>query len=159
VRRNEEENRVAITVECSFRVSTPAPTVAAYLEDFSNTEEWDPGTLRCRRLDQGPLAVGARWENTSRFRGRESTLQYRLVTREPHRLVFRGDNRTVTATDDIAIRPHGAGSLVTYRATLNFHGLFRFAEPVLRGSFERLADAVQARLPHVLDSLPPGPAG
>jgi carbon monoxide dehydrogenase subunit G len=150
---------VAITVECSFRVSTPPATVAAYLEDFAHTEEWDPGTVRCRRLDEGPPAVGARWENTSRFRGRETTLLYQLVTREPQRLVFRGVNRTVTATDDIAIRPHGDGSLVTYRATLNFHGLFRLAEPLLRGSFEGLADAVQDRLPHVLDSLPPSPAG
>ncbi|SEM55592.1 SRPBCC family protein [Streptacidiphilus jiangxiensis] len=148
---------MAITVVRSFRVATPAPTVASYLEDFSNTEQWDPGTVRCRRLDPGPLAVGARWENTSRFRGRQATLDYRLVTREPHRLVFHGVNRTVSATDDIAIRPHGDGSLVTYRATLTFKGLLRFAEPILRRSFEDLADAVQVRLRHVLDALPPAP--
>ncbi|WP_236652255.1 SRPBCC family protein [Streptacidiphilus neutrinimicus] len=148
---------MAITVERSFRVATPAPTVAAYLEDFTHTEEWDPGTVRCRRLDPGPPAVGARWQNTSQFRGRQTTLDYRLVAREPHRLVFHGVNRTVSATDDIAIRPHGDGTLVTYRATLAFKGLFRFAEPILRRSFDELADAVQARLPQVLGSLPPHP--
>lgn len=146
---------MAITVERSFKVAASAATVTAYLEDFTHTEAWDPGTVRCRRLDEGPLGVGARWENTSRFRGRESTLQYRLVTREPHRLVFHGTNRTVAATDDIAVRPHAEGSLVTYRATLTFQGIFRFAEPFLRRSFEALADAVQAKLPGVLDSLAP----
>ncbi|WP_232248495.1 SRPBCC family protein [Streptacidiphilus rugosus] len=149
---------MAITVERSFRVGTPASTVVAYLEDFAHTEEWDPGTVRCRRTDAGPVAVGARWQNTSRFRGRETTLDYRLVTREPDRLVFQGSNRSVSATDDMAIRPHGDGTLVTYRATLTFKGVLRLAEPLLRGAFDDLADAVEARLPAVLGALPPTPA-
>jgi carbon monoxide dehydrogenase subunit G len=145
---------MAVTVERSFLVSAPARRVAAYLVDFAHTEEWDPGTVRCRRLDPGPLDVGARWENTSRFRGRETTLHYRLVTREAHRLVFEGANRAVTATDDIAIRPNGESTLITYRATLRFSGVYRLAEPFLRRSFEELADAVQARLPRILNTLP-----
>lgn len=154
---------MAIIVERTFHTSAPAATASAYLADFAHTQEWDPGTVRCRRLDHGPLAVGARWENTSRFRGREATLDYRLATREPHRLVFEGFNRTVRATDDISIRAHDEGAAVTYRATLRFRGVLRFAEPLLRGAFEELADAVESRLPQVLDALPPtgpdGPAG
>ncbi|WP_042434713.1 SRPBCC family protein [Streptacidiphilus anmyonensis] len=145
---------MAITVERSFRVDASRSAVAAYLEDFTHTQQWDPGTVACRRLDVGPIAVGARWENTSRFRGRETTLHYRLLIRRPERLVFRGENRTVQATDDIAILPNGPGSLITYRATLRFKRVFRLAEPLLRGAFDELADAVQARLPEVLETLP-----
>lgn len=151
---------MAISVERTFRTSAPAATAVAYLADFANTQEWDPGTVRCRRLDHGPIAVGARWENTSRFRGRETALHYHhhLACREPNRLVFEGSNRTVSATDDIAVRPDGEGAAVTYRATLRFKGPLRFAEPLLRGAFEELADAVEARLPQVLDALAADPA-
>ncbi|WP_043474997.1 SRPBCC family protein, partial [Kitasatospora sp. MBT66] len=49
-----------------------ADEVLRYLADFGNTEQWDPGTVRCDRLDGGPVAEGSTWRNVSRFRGRET---------------------------------------------------------------------------------------
>ncbi|MBF9069130.1 SRPBCC family protein [Streptacidiphilus fuscans] len=60
----------------------------------------------------------------------------------------------LAATDQIAVRPQGSGSLITYRAILRFNGVFRLAEPLLRSSFDELADAVQVRLTQVLHALP-----
>ncbi|MFI5529988.1 SRPBCC family protein [Kitasatospora sp. NPDC051853] len=139
-----------IRVERTMRVERPAEEVLRYLADFGNAPEWDPGTEACVRLDDGPVAEGASWRNTSRFRGRRTELTYRLERRAPDRLVFVGHNRTVTATDDIAVRAVDGGTVVHYRASLRFHGLAALAGPFLRGEFERLADAVADRLPRVL---------
>ncbi|MFF5922058.1 SRPBCC family protein [Streptomyces flavochromogenes] len=137
-----------ITVERSFVVGLPLDELVTYLEDFSRTEEWDPGTVRCVRLDEGPVLPGARWRNTSRFRGRTTRLEYRLVTREPSRLMFVGENKTVTATDDLGFKAESASlTRLTYRASLRFKGLARLATPFLRAEFERLGDEVVERLP------------
>ncbi|MFJ2784006.1 MULTISPECIES: SRPBCC family protein [unclassified Streptomyces] len=138
---------MVIRVERTFVVRRPLPELVAYLEDFAHAEEWDPGTVRCARLDEGPVAPGARWHNTSRFRDRTTELEYRLAVREPARLVFVGENRTVTAVDDLRFLDEGTDTRLTYRASLGFKGLARFAAPFLRAEFERLADGVSARLP------------
>ncbi|MFD4370689.1 SRPBCC family protein [Streptomyces sp. NPDC058486] len=137
-----------ITVERSFVVGLPLDELVAYMEDFSRAEEWDPGTVRCVRLDEGPVRPGARWRNTSRFRGRTTDLDYQLVRREPARLVFVGENKTVTATDDLRFAAESASlTRLTYRASLRFKGLARLATPLLRAEFERMGDAVAERLP------------
>ncbi|WP_030202774.1 SRPBCC family protein [Streptomyces sp. NRRL S-87] len=158
-----------IAVERSFVVHRPLSELVAYLEDFARAEEWDPGTVSCVRLDDGPVRPGARWRNTSRFRGRTTELDYRLVVREPARLVFVGENGTVTAVDDLRFVGVGVGeggdaggggggagprTRLTYRASLTFKGLARLAAPFLRPEFERLADGVTARLPAAAEKRP-----
>ncbi|MFI0928558.1 SRPBCC family protein [Streptomyces sp. NPDC021012] len=136
-----------ISVERVLVVRRPLAEVVAYLEDFGRAEEWDPGTVRCVRLDDGPVRQGARWRNTSRFRGRTTELRYELAVREPFRLVFRGENKTVTALDDLRFAEEGTATRLTYRASLTFKGFARLAAPFLRGEFERMADDVADRLP------------
>ncbi|MFF9199487.1 SRPBCC family protein [Streptomyces sp. NPDC014779] len=141
-----------ITVERVIAVRRPPAELVAYLADFARTEEWDPGTVRCVRLDEGPVRPGASWRNTSRFRGRTTELRYELVVREPGRLVFVGENRTVRATDVLRFAGEGTGTRLTYRASLAFKGLARLAEPFLRSEFERLGDAVATRLPQAAEA-------
>lgn len=136
-----------ISVERVLVVGLPLPELVAYLEDFAHTEEWDPGTVSCVRLDDGPVRMGSRWRNTSVFRGRTTDLEYRLDVREPARLVFVGENRTVTAVDDLRFGIEGTGTRLTYQASLRFKGFAKLAAPFLRSEFERLADGVSTRLP------------
>ncbi|MFD8019710.1 SRPBCC family protein [Streptomyces lavendulae] len=137
-----------ITVERSFLVGRPLDVLITYLEDFGHTEEWDPGTVRCVRIDEGPVGPGASWDNTSRFRGRTTRLVYRLASRGPQQLVFIGANKTVTATDVMRFESQSAlATRLSYTASLRFKGLARFAEPFLRAEFEALADKVAQRLP------------
>ncbi|MFE5792647.1 SRPBCC family protein [Streptomyces sp. NPDC056503] len=137
-----------ITVRRRFRIAVPLDDLVAYLEDFERTEEWDPGTVRCVRVDEGPVRPGSTWLNTSRFRGRTSELVYRLEVRDPAHLVFVGTNKTVTSTDDMLFEAVSPGETsLTYRASLRFKGLARLATPFLKAEFERMADEVAERLP------------
>lgn len=137
--------------------------VAAFLSDFTTTEEWDPGTVACRRLGEAadaPVRVGSRFENVSSFRGRLTTLVYRveeLVEGERIRLV--GENKTVTSVDDLCFERAGSGCRVRYEVDFRFKGLARLAVPFLRPALKRLADEGAVSMKRALDDLAPQAAG
>ncbi len=143
------------TVERTVEVDRPVADVFAYLADFTHTEQWDPGTVRTTRTDQGPLGVGARFHNVSEFRGRRTELDYRLMRfDQDEHLTFTGTNRTVTATDDLALRATATGTRITYRAHFTFKRWARLAEPLLRRGLDKIADETIAQLGATLETLP-----
>ncbi len=139
-----------VHVQRTFPVSGTVPDVIDYLADFGHAEAWDPGTVSCVREGSGPLQVGARWTNTSTFRGRTTVLRYRLAERSAQRLTFVGENKTAHSVDDLVVRDVGAGTEITYTADIRFKGLARLADPFLRGTFETLADETVEQLTRVL---------
>lgn len=146
-----------IQVERRFVVSARLAEVIDYLKDFSHAEEWDPGTERCVRTDSGEIRVGSTWHNVSRFRGRTTELDYRLAALAEDQLTFVGNNRTATSTDDLTFRAAGTGTSVNYRATIQFHGLAKLADPLMQRVFNRIADETVDQMTRVLNALN-GPA-
>jgi len=47
------------SVSRTFDVAPQPEVVVSYLADFSHAEQWDPGTERCVRNDDGPVRVGS----------------------------------------------------------------------------------------------------
>ena len=84
------------TVSRTFTVSPPPNVVIDYLKDFSNAEEWDPGTESCTRNDSGPVQVGSTWHNVSKIVGTTTELTYQLTELTDERIVFVVKNETST---------------------------------------------------------------
>ena len=101
----------------------------------------------------GEVGVGTTWANVSEFRGKDTELTYRLAVLEPAHLVFVGENKTVTSTDDITLSTVGSGTSVDYHATFDFHGLANLAVPFIKSDLEDLGDKTQYKLTEVLSSL------
>ena len=80
------------TVERTFSVNLAPDAVVDYLKDFANAEEWDPGTERCVRTDDGPIRVGSTWHNTSKIAGVTTELTYTLDELSADTVVFAGKN-------------------------------------------------------------------
>ena len=144
-----------ITVERQVRTATSLATVFEYLSDFTHTEQWDPGTVRTTRTDDGPLRVGSTFRNVSTYRGRETELDYRVVRMDAgEHLTFTGINKSVEATDDMGFTTAAdEHTLITYRAHFTFKGWARLAEPFLKHGFEQIADDTVIQLKRVLDAL------
>lgn len=149
----EERQSHVVSVNRTFTVAKPIAEVVGYLSDFANAQAWDPGTVTCARLDSGPVKVGSTWKNVSKFRGRETALDYRLVTLDPTRLVFKGVNKTVTSTDDLNFTALPDGTRISYTANLEFSGIVKLFGWALKGEFEKLADQVEKQLPAVINAL------
>ncbi len=137
------------TVETS---ASPA-AVFAYLSDFTNTDEWDPGTVRTVKVS-GDGGVGTKYHNTSKFMGRETELTYEVVTHQPDSLfALRGENSSVVAQDRMEIAPTGSGSQVTYTADFAFKGIGKIVAPLLAPALKKLGDDAEKGLREGLAKL------
>jgi carbon monoxide dehydrogenase subunit G len=138
-------------VERTFTIARPVEAVFDYLADFTNTNEWDPGTVETTRTS-GDGGVGTTYANTSEFMGRRTDLVYEtLVHERPGRLQFRGTNKSATATDTMSFVPDGDATTMTYRAEFDFGRIGNLVAPLLfRRKLEKLADEVVAQLQRTL---------
>ena len=146
-----------IEITRSVETTTPIEKVFAYLSDFTNTEEWDPGTVSTRRV-AGDGGVGTKYDNVSKFAGSKTELTYTVRTHVPNeRFVLVGQNKTVTATDTMTFSPTAGGTRVTYNAAFEFKGLFGKVAPVLSPvlgiAFKKLGDEAEKGLQTNLDKL------
>lgn len=138
----------------TLTVQRPIDEVFAYLQDFTNTEEWDPGTVRTVR-QSGDGGVGTTYHNVSKFLGRETELIY--VVEEvaaPTLFKLRGENKTLVAHDTMSMRVVGPNSTeLTYRAEFDFKGMARLVAPLTAPAFWRLGNQAEERLRTVLGSV------
>lgn len=125
-----------VEVTRTFTVRTDAAKAAAFLRDFANATEWDPGTQSCTQTSDGPVAVGTEWHNVSKLFGISTELKYRLVTDNADHIVFQGTNKTASSTDDITLRAVAGGTEIVYLATIEFNGAAKVAAPLLKAGFE-----------------------
>jgi carbon monoxide dehydrogenase subunit G len=146
----------ALMMRIDRTVETSAPTseVFDFLADFTNTEHWDPGTVRTDRIS-GNGGVGTTYANTSRFLGRNTDLTYMVEIYEPgKRIVLRGENKTVVAHDTMTFVPTATGGTsVRYVAEFDLKGMAKMVAPLLTPAFTRLGDAASDQMRATLDRL------
>lgn len=132
---------------------TPPDRVFAFLADFRNATEWDPGTQTCE-LVSGDTGVGSVYRNVSSFLGRSTELSYTTVERvEGSHLHFRGTNEQFTGNDRLSFSPSGSGTEVVYDADFEFHGLARLGIPLVAAYLPVLAGKTMKQLGTALDGL------
>jgi carbon monoxide dehydrogenase subunit G len=136
------------------RIQTPLAleSTFAYVADFANSQEWDPGVATAERLDDGPVGLGARYRLGVRLGGRVAPMEYRITTFEPpHRVVLEGSGSGVTAVDDIRFEGDEAGTRIEYIADIRLGGALRLIQPFLGRSFTKLAENAVAGMRQQLD--------
>ena len=122
-----------------------------YLRDFTNAEEWDPGTKICERTS-GDGGVGSTYRNVSSFLGREVELTYTTAElAPPTRVHMRGSNKQFEGHDVFSIRESGRGAEVTYHVEFSFSGAAKLAIPLVAAYLPVLAKKTLAELKACLD--------
>src|SRR4051794_16174632 len=140
-------------LERKVMVDIPVAWAFNYLADFTNTTEWDPGTVSTVRCD-GDGGVGTTYRNTSKFLGRETSLTYVVEERvRDERIRLRGENETVVSVDTMTFRRNGSMTEVTYTAEFTFKGLSRLVAPLLKPAFVRLGNDAESGLRSALTQL------
>lgn len=114
------------------QIDRPLSEVFAFTADFANIEQWDPGVESSRRIDDGPVDVGARYDVVATFGSRQVPMIYQVVDYELDRfVVLLGKSQTVDARDEIRFEAREGGTLVDYTADLAFNNWIRFVAPLM----------------------------
>lgn len=141
------------SIERTVTVDQPVSAVWRFLSDFTTTEQWDPGTVRTTRRS-GDGGVGTIYDNTSKFAGRQSDLVYTVVESTPERrLVLRGVQKSLIATDTITFQGDGATTTVTYHADFEFKGVVKLLGPLLSIPLKKLGDQAEEGMRRELAKL------
>lgn len=124
-----------------IEVDAPAETVFAYLEDFTNAADWDPGVAAAERLDDGPIGVGSRFALDLVVAGRTQRWVYEVERHQaPTRVTFATRTDRATGIDDITVTPTADGCTVGWDASFRFTGLLgRVVDPLFDRVFQRVA--------------------
>lgn len=140
------------TVERTFTVSSDPAATLAYMADFANATEWDPGTVACTPVVAGqPVEVGSRWDNTSKVLGNTTELVYEIVELTDDRVVLEGTNQSATTIDTITVAPAASGGTdLTYRVTIHLGGWMKVLDPVMRLYFHRVGVKTEDALVDIL---------
>ncbi len=143
------------TVSRTFDVRPQPSVVLDYLKDFSNAEDWDPGTVSCTRTDSGPVRVGSTWHNVSKIAGVSTELTYTLEQLTDDTIVLVGRNDSATSTDTITVvpSPDGTGSRVTYEANIEMKGAAKLADQIMKIVFEKIGSDTEDDMTTVLNRL------
>jgi carbon monoxide dehydrogenase subunit G len=123
-----------------IQVATHPDETFAYLVDFENAAEWDPGIAEARRLTPAPTEVGTRFEVIAEFRGNRQRFEYVVTELDDARIALHGDGDKALSEDVITVADGETGTRVTYEADIRLKGVYRAAEPFLRGRFRRMGD-------------------
>lgn len=113
--------------------------VFAYVSDFGNAAQWDPGVADSRKAHQGPIGIGSIFKLRVKFGPRSIPMTY--VVREyipPQRVVLEGNGDSVHALDDIGFAATPCGTRITYTADISLLGASRIVEPWLTGALDRV---------------------
>lgn len=129
----------------------PEPAFA-FVADFANAMQWDPGVATSERIDSGPVGVGARYRLGVRLGGRVAPMEYRITIFEPsRRVVLVGEGSGVSAVDEIRFTPSGTGTRIDYTADIRLGGLLRLVQPLLGGQFARIGREALVGMQRTLD--------
>ncbi len=133
-------------------VDRPQGEVFAYVADFANVAEWDPGVTESTRLDDGPLGVGARYQVKVKLGPTTGTMTYEVTEWHPdERVVLKGEGSGLTAIDDISFAAtDSGGTRIVYKADFTLPWFARLAEPLVRKGFERAGREAMAGLAKTL---------
>ncbi len=135
----------------------PIERAFAFVADFANAEQWDPGVASSARVDAGPTALGARYDLGVRMRGRVSPMRYEVTVYEPsRRVVLTGAGAGVAAVDDIRFEATPTGTRIDYTADIRLQGLLSLAAPFASGAFRRIARDARDGMQRALDRLAAG---
>ena len=141
--------RLTETIETTL----PIEATFAYLADFANSREWDPGVATAERTGNEPIGVGTSYRLGVRVGNRVRPMEYTVSTFDPlRRVVLVGSGSGVSAVDTIEFARTPTGTRVDYTADINLRGVMRLVQPFIGGTFAKIAQDAAGGIQHQLDA-------
>jgi hypothetical protein len=140
--------RIVETIET--RLSPEA--AFTYVADFAHQADWDPNTRSSRRIDDGPIALGARFALEVAVGGRTAPMEYRITAYDPpKRVVLVGEGSGVWSSDEISFTALPDGTRIDYVAEIRLQGPLGLIQPLLGRAFAKIGRGAAEGMRAALD--------
>ena len=138
VRRSLERE---VRIQVSTTIDRPVSEVFDFVSDATNVMQWLPAAVERRKLTDGPVGIGTRFEATDRIGRRLVTHTQEIIEFEPGRLVTSRMSAPWNGDYQIQVEPVDGGTLLTVHATGHPSGAYRLSslvpDAVMGRTFER----------------------
>jgi hypothetical protein len=123
----------------------------AYMADVRNFKDWDRSISKVELIEGDQPGLGAKYDIHIKSGKNGMVLTYTTTEfNVPHSMLIKGRNSRFTSVDLITIEADGAGSKVTYDATLTLNGVLGVFNPFLGRVFNKVGDGAIKGLRKVL---------
>lgn len=142
-----------IEVSSDVVIARPAADVFAFVADAENNPRWQQGMRSCRWTSEGPIGVGATYEQHASFLGRAMESTFEVAAFEPGRsITITTTASTFPITVTRTVEPLGdTTSRVRAEVRGDASGIFRLASPLMRWMVQRSVRADYRRLKALLE--------
>jgi uncharacterized protein YndB with AHSA1/START domain len=134
VRRSLERE---VRIRMSVTIDRPIGEVFDFVSDATNVLRWLPAAVERRKLTDGPVGVGTRFEATDRLGRRLVTHTQEVIEFEPDRIVTSRMSAPWNGEYRIRLEPVAGGTLLSVETTGRPSGAYRL--------FSLVPDAAMAR--------------
>ena len=142
----------------TIEVARPIDEVFAYVSNFGNAAQWDPGVAESRKASSGPIGLGTAFKLRVRFGPRSIPMEYAIREFDrPRRVLLEGKSDSVHALDDIGFAATPRGTRITYTADISLLGAFGIVEPLLKGVLDSVGKKAVSGLHAALSEEPAAP--
>lgn len=135
------ENGRTFHLEETRAIPLPVDVVFPYAADFGNSEFWDPGVDKARKVSEGPIGVGTRYQLEGSFGPRTIQMEYEITLFEPNeRVVLEGGGTGFRSVDDMQFTPDDGSTTIHYTADITLHNSLRFLGPLMNWPLKRMGE-------------------
>jgi uncharacterized protein YndB with AHSA1/START domain len=143
---------MAINIEIVETLNHPAEKVFAALTDIQHHPAWMEEVQSITRPPQMPLGVGATYQQSARFNGRDVLIDTEVIAFEPNRLLKLKSTGTMPTVTTWKLTPDGNDTLLHFAFDGEPGDLYDMISAGMEGAIKRGFQAQLQKLKAVIDS-------
>lgn len=108
-----------------------------YIVDFSRIDEWDHTIVSARKVTDGKIGLGSKFDLMYSMGPRKVPISYEISAFDaPNRAVLTGTSDNFTAVDTVTLTETATGCHVDWKAALTFRGISAKIVPLIEGKIK-----------------------
>ena len=133
-------------------INRPIQEVFAYITDHSNDKYWKPFVTESRKISEGLIGVGTRFEIVTVAWGYRRSGEVEILEYEPyHSFAYRGNDKLFPFVGQLSFSEVTTGTYIQGRVEFQAQGLWKILSPLPLIFFRSQTKRTFARLKQVME--------
>src|SRR5688572_28645022 len=128
-----------IALSHELQIQRPVREVFDFVVNVENAPKWQPAVIETRRLTEGPIRVGTRFQEVARLMGRRVTTICEITELEPsqHVSFAATSSGPFSYATRYAFEDTEGGTRLTIEGTFTLKGFWRLLEPLMKSEVRK----------------------